>query len=264
MILAASPWWNAVPAWGAAIGYALLAISPHRLGKTAVAILMTLVWLLHGLALLAGLSWVPVHFGFGPALSFTAWLVLTVYAIESRLYPQLRTRWTLAALGAAAVLLAWYFPGTHYPSLGSGWLPLHWALGIASYGLLGAAVVHAWMMQRVEQSIRRAQPGSAPLPLLALERLTFRFVLASFVTLTATLLAGWWFTELLHPAVGLLTHKTIFSALSWVVLAVLLWGRWQWGWRGRLAVRMLYAAAVFLLLGYVGSRFVLEVILHRA
>lgn len=264
MILAASPWWNAVPAWGAALGYALLAISPHRLGKSAVATLMSLVWLLHGVALLDGLARLPVHFGFGPALSFTAWLVFTVYGIESRLYPQLRARWTLAGLGAVAVLLAWFFPGTHYPSVGSGWLPLHWALGIASYGLLAAAVVHAWMMQRAELSIRRAQPGSATLPLLALERLTFRFVLASFVSLTATLLAGWWFTELLHPNVGLLTHKTVFSALSWVVLAVLLWGRWQWGWRGRLAVRMLYAAAVFLLLGYVGSRFVLEVILHRA
>ena len=44
---------------------------------------------------------------------------------------------------------------------------------------------------------------------------------------------------------------------------MLLWGRWRWGWRGRTAVRMLYAAGALLLLGYVGSHFVLEVILRR-
>jgi len=48
-----------------------------------------------------------------------------------------------------------------------------------------------------------------------------------------------------------------------VALGVLLGGRRLWGWRGKLAVRMLYAAAGLLLLGYVGSRFVLEVVLQR-
>jgi ABC-type uncharacterized transport system permease subunit len=59
-------------------------------------------------------------------------------------------------------------------------------------------------------------------------------------------------------------HKTIFSVLSWITFAALLWGRWQWGWRGRRAVGVLYAGAALLLLAYVGSRFVLEVILQRA
>ena len=50
----------------------------------------------------------------------------------------------------------------------------------------------------------------------------------------------------------------------WLTLAVLLWGRQTQGWRGRIAINMLYAAATLLLLGYVGSRFVLEVILGQA
>jgi ABC-type uncharacterized transport system permease subunit len=48
-------------------------------------------------------------------------------------------RWALAGLGAAAVLLAVVFPGTPLHVSASPWLPLHWALGIASYGLFGAA-----------------------------------------------------------------------------------------------------------------------------
>lgn len=264
MILAASPWWTTVPSVGAAVGYAVLAGWSSRLGRRAISAIMVAVWVLHGWALVSLLGVEPVRFGFATLLSVTAWLVFTVYSIETRLYPQLGTRWTLAGLGAPAVLLALIFPGSTYPALLSSWLPLHWALGIASYGLLGVAVAHAWMMQRTEQQIRRGTPSPNALPLLALERLTFRFVAAAFVLLTLTLLAGWYFTVILATSGWAWTHKTVFTLLSWAVLGVLLGGRWLWGWRGRLAVRMLYAAAGLLLLGYVGSRFVLEVVLQRA
>ncbi len=55
----------------------------------------------------------------------------------------------------------------------------------------------------------------------------------------------------------------MFSVLSWLTFAVLLLGRARFGWRGRTAVRVLYAGAGLLLLAYVGSRFVLEVIIAR-
>lgn len=264
MILSASPWWTAVPSVGAALGYALLAGWSQKLGRTAISALMAAVWLLHGLALVSLLGVEPVRFGFATTLSVTAWLVFSVYSIETRLYPQLGTRWTLAGLGVPAVLLALVFPGSTYPTLHSNWLPLHWALGIASYGLLGVAVAHAWMMQRTEQLIRQGHTATNALPLLALERLTFRFVGAAFVLLTLTLLAGWYFSTVLPTHGWAWTHKTVFTVLSWVALGVLLAGRRLWGWRGKLAVRMLYGAAGLLLLGYVGSRFVLEVVLHRA
>ena len=59
-------------------------------------------------------------------------------------------------------------------------------------------------------------------------------------------------------------HKTVFSVLAWLVFAVLLAGRARFGWRGRQATRWLYTGTALLLLAYVGSRFVLEVVLHRA
>lgn len=264
MILAASPIWTATPAIGAAIGYGLLAFAPRPPAQKMPAGLMAVVWVLHLLALILPLLQSPVHFGFATALSFTAWLVFSLYTVESRLYPRIGIHWTLAGFGAAAALLAVIFPGPAQPHILSSWLPVHWALGISSYGLLAAAVLHGWLMQRAEASMRHARPTETTLPLLALERLTFQFVLAAFVLLTLTLAAGWWFTELLNPHGWAWTHKTVFTLLSWAVLGVLLLGRWQWGWRGRLAVRMLYASAALLLLGYVGSRFVIEVILLRA
>ena len=225
---------------------------------------LVLAWTLHLLVLMMGIFEQPTRFGFAPALSVTAWLVLTVYLIESRLYPQMRARWTLAVLGMAVVVLAWVFPGTPYPALQSPLMPLHWALGIASYGLIGAAVVHAWLMQRAEKSMRLGEASESAMPLLTLERLTFRFVAAGFVLLTATLLAGWLFGEALYGRSWRWDHKAIFSLLSWLTFATLLLGRARFGWRGRNAVRVLYAGAALLLLAYVGSRFVLEVVLGRS
>jgi ABC-type uncharacterized transport system permease subunit len=264
MILAASPLLTTVLSVAAALGYAGVAVAQRHLGGAATRHGLTLAWLLHAAAVAGGLLGAPPMFGFAPALSVTAWLVLLVYAVESHIYPQLRARTSLLALGLLSVVLAWVFPGTAYPAIKSGWLPLHWALGIASYGLIAAAVVHAWWMQRVEKSMRQAsQPSEAGIPLLAIERLTFRFVAAGFALLTATLAAGWWFSEHLYAKTWGWDHKAVFSVLSWAVFAVLLLGRWRLGWRGRTAVRVLYAGSGLLMLAYVGSRFVLEIVLQR-
>jgi ABC-type uncharacterized transport system permease subunit len=265
MILALSAWWGFTAAAGAALAYALLALANHRLDSGTLRGLLLTAWLLHALALADGLLGEPPRFGFAPALSMTVWLVLTVYAIESRLFPKLRPHWALAGLGSAAVILTLIFPGTTYHVIASPWLPLHWALGIASYGLFAAAVVHGWLMNRSERAIRQAAPTDAGVPLMTLERLTFRFVEAGFVLLSATLLVGWWFAETLYGP-GLAwkwNHKTVFSVLAWLTFAGLLIGRGRLGWRGHGAVRVLYFGSSLLLLGYVGSRLVLELILKR-
>lgn len=250
-----------------AAAYAVPAAAAARMSAPTARAWLLVAWLLHALVLAWGLLGDTPRFGFAPALSITAWLALTVYGVESHLFPQLPVRWALAALGGIAVLLPLAFPGSHLHAA-SPWLPLHLALGIASYGLFAAAVLHAWLMTRVEKQIRLAADARNGVPLLTLERLTFRFVMVGFVLLSATLLAGWLFAETLYGPAGASNawkwdHKTIFSILSWLTFAVLLLGRARFGWRGRKAVRFLYTGAGLLLLAYVGSRFVLEVILGR-
>ena len=265
MILALSSGWGIASAAGAFTSYIVLAFATQRLTPKTLRLMLFSAWVLHGLTLADGLRGDPPRFGFAPALSMTVWLVLTVYAIERRLFPQLQAHWALAGLGSAAVVLSMVFPGTSYHMVASPWLPLHWALGIASYGLFAAAVVHGWLMTRSERAIRQAAQNDAGIPLLTLERLTFRFVEAGFVLLSATLLVGWIFAEQLYGS-GLAwkwNHKTIFSVLAWLTFASLLIGRARLGWRGLKVVRMLYLGSGLLLLGYAGSRFVLEVILKR-
>lgn len=266
MILAMSQWWGLVLGVGAFICYVVAALARRHMAPDMLRLMLFAGWVLHGLALGEGLLGEPPRFGFAPALSTTVWLVLAVYAIESRLLPQLQAQWALAGLGAFAVALAQIFPGSSYTHAASIWLPLHWALGIASYGLFAAAVVHGWLMQRSERAMRLAEQNTAGVPLMTLERLTFRFVEAGFVLLSATLLVGWLFAEQLYGP-GLAwkwNHKTIFSVMAWLTFAGLLIGRARMGLRGLKAVRVLYLGTGLLLLGYAGSQFVLEVVLKRA
>ena len=251
----------------AAVAYAVPALGAARLPAGGARVALSAAWLLHAAVLAWGLVGSTPQFGFATALSITGWLVLTVYGIERQLFPQLQARCMLSGLGAVVVLLALAFPGQPLQlqqGLASPWLALHLTLGIACYGLLAAAVVHGAIMGRAERRMRLGADTHSGMPLLTLERLTFRFVTAGFALLTATLAAGLLFSETLYGRAWHWDHKAVFSVLSWLTFAALLLGRWRFGWRGRTARRMLYVGAALLLLAYVGSRFVLEVLLERS
>lgn len=212
-----------------------------------------------------GLAQTGARFGFAPALSVTMWLIVAVYLIEGRWIPLTQQRRVLAGLGLLTVILAWLFPGELRPAAGHPWAPLHWILGIASYGLFGVAVFHAVLLDQAERQMRASKltldASNEPMggvPLLRWERMTFRLVGMGFVTLSGAIVLGIW-----HTTAWRWDHKTVFSLLGWAVFAGLLLGRRCLGWRGRKATRWVYAGAALLLLGYVGSRFVLEVILQR-
>jgi ABC-type uncharacterized transport system permease subunit len=251
------------PSAVALAAYLLAAASGERFAQAGRAALFA-GWLAHAVAIVVDIAGLGTglsgaRFGFAPALSATLWLVLTVYGIESRFVTLSGVRRALALLGGAAVVLAWSFPGELRAHALSPWAPLHWVLGIASYGLFGAAVLHGALLNRAERQLRQhtAVPV-AGVPLLRLERLTYRFVAAGFVALSAALVLG-----VLYAQPWRWDHKAVFSILGWVVFAGLLAGRRVFGWRGPGATRWLYAGAGLLLLAYVGSRFVLEVVLHR-
>jgi ABC-type uncharacterized transport system permease subunit len=252
--------------------YLLAAVPAQFLRRFSAAALVG-GWVLHGLLLLMdiagiGLAEPGARLGFAPVLSMTVWLVIAVYSIESRLVPLPAVRQWLALAGLVAMLVVAAYPGEFRP-ITSPLAPLHFTLGVGAYALFGAAVVHGLMLDAAERRMRGGQQGAhrpAPsvgralgMPLLQLERLTFRFVEVGFAVLTATLVLGivttvqWRWSD----------HKAVFSLMAWAVFAALLAGRHLRGWRGRKATRWLYAGAVLLLLAYVGSRFVMEVLLGR-
>lgn len=257
-----------VAGWGPALVAALLYLLATTRGERfekAASMALPAALAVHLLALVIDIAnWGSdlrgARLGFAPVLSLTVWLVIVLHAIETRLLPVPAVRRWLAPAGAWVVVLAAIFPGEVRP-LSSPMAPLHFVLGVGAYGLFGAAVVHAALLDAAERRMRQkgAGLGGGGMPLLQLERLTFRFVEVGFIVLSAALVLGFFTT-----AEWKLDHKILLSMLGWAVFAALLAGRKLRGWRGRRATRWLYVGAVLLLLAYVGSRFVFEVLLGRA
>jgi ABC-type uncharacterized transport system permease subunit len=156
---------------------------------------------------------------------------------------------------------------------------LHFLIANIAYGLFAIAALHAILMLMLERRLQRMRGlamrhsgnngwlaswlDTLP-PLLTLEKLLFRLIGAGFVLLTLTLVSGIAFNEQLVDRALRFDHKTIFAFLSWLMFGALLTARRISGWRGRAALRWVLASFVALLLAYVGSRFVFEVLLHRA
>jgi ABC-type uncharacterized transport system permease subunit len=233
------------------------------------AILLPLV--LHGALLYAEVfARSELRFGFAYALSAMLWLAVLFYWLESFFYDLDAMQPPALALAALTVPLPALFPGN--AAIGayaaSTEFRLHLVLAMLAYSLFTIAILHAVLMAVAERRLHRrdgisqAALGALP-PLLTLERLLFRLIGAAFVLLTLTLATGIAFSETLFGRALRFDHKTVFAVLSWLTFGGLLAGRWLYGWRGRTALRWTLTGFVLLILAYVGSRFVLEVILGR-
>ena len=179
-------------------------------------------------------------------------------------------RGRMAALGvvvfpvAAAAVVAYGAYGRHVAE-GLDWrLQLHAWCALLAYATLAVAALLAIMLWLQERALRRREFHGwrhvLP-PLTELETLLFRTIAVGFVLLTATLLTGMLFVSDFFAQH--LIHKTVLSMLSWLAFGALLAGRWRRGWRGTTAVRWTLAAMALLVLAFFGSKFVLELVLHR-
>jgi ABC-type uncharacterized transport system permease subunit len=208
-----------------------------------------------------------LRFGFAYALSAMLWLVVLLYWLESFVYNLDAMQPPALALAALAAPLPALFPGRSGGAyVASFEFRLHLVLAMLAYSLFTIAILHAALMAIAERRLHRKEGGAigALPPLLTLERLLFRLIGAAFAMLTLTLATGFVFSETLFGRAMRVDHKTVFGVLSWLTFGLLLAGRLLYGWRGRTALRWTLTGFVFLVLAYVGSRFVIEVILGRS
>ena len=140
----------------------------------------------------------------------------------------------------------------------------HIILSTVAYALLTIAAALAIALALLDRRLRNRRPLGllAILPSVeALESGTFQALGAGFAILTLALFSGFIFVENLFAQH--LIHKTVLSCLAWIVFAILLFGRWRFGWRGRTAVRWTLSGFALLVLAYFGSKLVLESLLGR-
>lgn len=259
----------------AALLYAICPFIPnHRkvlsLSTAAVA------WCVHGLVL--GLSVYAEHalkIGFAVMWSAAIWVSILVYLVENRNFSLDGLRILILPQAAVTALLPLVFPGNLVPLYNKpSMFPWHVGVALLAYSTLTIAAFHALIMyvQDLHLHRMRGKPVQSWLEkaldrlpaLLKMEHILFMLVSLGFILLSLTVLSGVIFSEQFLGVAFKWDHKTVLSLLSWVLFAVLLAGR-QWrGWRGKAVLRITLFGFLSLLLAYVGSRFVMEVVLHRS
>ena len=206
-----------------------------------------------------------MRFSFSFALSLMLWLAVVIYWLESfrsrmdGLQPMVLP---LAALYAASPAV---FPQVHVIAHAYAWsFKLHFLAAMLAYSLFTLAALHAVFMGFVERKLHQKALNrhfSSLPPILTMEALLFRMIVIAFSLLTIALGSGVMFSEAIFGKALVLDHKTLFAFTSWGIFAALLIGRRIYGWRGRIALRWTLAGFLVLLLAYIGSRFVSEVLL---
>ncbi len=204
-----------------------------------------------------------INFGFFHAASLLSWLIALILLTAALTKPVENLGIVLLPLAALAISLSLVFPSEYYISeVGTTQIGAHILISIVAYSLLSIAAVQAILLAIQDRHLHNKHPGgfirTLP-PLQTMEALLFQMIGLGFILYSLSLVSGALFIEDMFAQH--LAHKTVFSITAWTVFAILLWGRWQYGWRGKKAIRWTLAGFSAVLLAYLGSKLVLEVVL---
>lgn len=236
------------------------AARPAALGLGLVAILVHAV-------VLYGQTVVPdgLNLGFFNAGSLVTWLMAGMILLAATRRPVENLAVVILPISAGALILSAIFgpvAGAE-ESMPLG-LEAHILSSILAYSVLSIAALQAVVLAYQDHHLHNRHPvGLVRLlpPLRVMEKMLFQMLWLGFGLLSVSLLTGVLFLEDIFAQH--LVHKTILSIAAWLVFATLLFGRWRYGWRGRMAIRWTLGGFVALMLAYFGTKLVLELILFR-
>lgn len=172
----------------------------------------------------------------------------------------------LFPLSAVAVLIATLGPDTAVArtEIDMG-VAVHVGSSVVAYSLLTLAAIQAALLAAQDAQLKRRQMGGmlAVLPPLQLmERMLFELIWVGVAALTISIGTGVIFMDDIFAQH--LVHKTVLSIVAWLLFTVLLWGHYRMGWRSQTAVRLTVSGFTLLMLAFLGSKLVLELVLERA
>ncbi len=234
------------------------------LPRWAVRALVIPALVLHGIAALeTTMRPEGINLSLVSVASLTALIVLAMVLAAGIARP-VHSLFVLLFPLSALALLASLFLQRQQPSAAgmSDALAVHALVSVLAWSVLAMAALQSILVGIAERNIRARSHILAlrilP-PLETMEHLLFVMLWAGFAGLTVAIVSG--FVYLDDMFAQRVVHHTLLSSASWVVYVVLLVGRLVFGWRGATAVRWTLSAFALLLLGYFGSKFVLEILL---
>ena len=229
--------------------------------------LIALGLLIHGGLLYQDIFIGDLNLNIANTVSAILWLTVLIYWIANFKHQLNSLQAFVLPPAALAVAIQANFHNSHINAYASDSLFIvHIIIAMLAYSLFTFAALHALLMAMAERSLHQKNNliklPSFP-PIMMMEILLFRIIGLGFVLLTFTLISGMLFSEQIFHQALKMNHKNIFAIISWLIYGGLLFGRLQYGWRGRTAIRWTLSGFVILLLAYVGTKFVLEVLLGR-
>ncbi len=222
---------------------------------------------LHGYAAWSALqSSAGINLGFFKMSSLIFWVINLAFVISLIRRPLENLLLILFPLSAVAVIISALAPGNASPftEISSGLL-FHISSSVLAYAVLTIATCQAAVVALQDHQLRhkhavgivRALP-----PLQLMETMLFELLWVGLILLSLSIATGLLFLEDMFAQH--LAHKTVLTLAAWGLYALLLWGHHYLGWRSQTAVKLTLAGFVVLMLGYFGSKLVLEIILQRA
>ena len=143
-------------------------------------------------------------------------------------------------------------------------IQVHIISSFLAYSFLNLAGIQTIAIYMQDKRLKDSSlPGLlAALPSLdVMENLLFNLIGIGMLLLTISFISGWIVHENLFSQH--LVHKTVLSAIAWLFFFAVLTGRLLFGWRGKSLWKTVLSGIILLILSYLGSKFVLELILHR-
>ncbi|MGD4317711.1 cytochrome c biogenesis protein CcsA, partial [Xanthomonas citri pv. citri] len=199
-------------------------------------------------------------------VSLTTWFMLLFYW-GFCLYRQILPLGILATpLAFLGMMIGFFGDAPDHPlSTISPILQAHIIMSLAAYSVLFMAAIAAIMLrlqisELKRQTFHRVWVDKLP-SLQSMEALLFDMITVGFGLWSISLLLG--FIDTTNLLAQHLVHKTVFSLLSWLVFGALLVGHWRFGWRGQRAANMTLYGVILLGLAFIGTKFVLELILNK-
>lgn len=195
-------------------------------------------------------------------ISIISWLMAVTTFILGAKFTKAHPGIIVYPLVALSIILNIEAPKTPAEGLIDPALEWHILLSLAAYSLFSLAAIQSLVFAVQERQLRAKNTSKLVRSLPALQTMEttlFQLLNTGFLLLTIGLITGFIFLD--DMMAQQVAHKTVLSLIAWLVFAILLWGRWRHGWRGKTAVKWTLVGFSFLALAYIGSKFVLEFLL---
>jgi ABC-type uncharacterized transport system permease subunit len=144
------------------------------------------------------------------------------------------------------------------PGMRKGWLFVHIAMIFIGYAALFLSFAASLLYLLQESSLKSKKPSPILLRLPALEvidQIGYRSLLLGFPFMTLGLVAGSIVAQATYGRLDFLDPKIFLSLLMWAVYMVMVFTRWNAGWRGRRAAYLATGAVVAAVIAWSANYF---------